>query len=35
MKKEIEKISKKKVVSWDTHLDNKYGNHGTTTRSEF
>lgn len=35
MKKEIEKISKKKVVSWDTHLDNKYGNHGTATRSEF
>ena len=35
MKKEIEKISKKKVVSWDTHLDNKYANHGTATRSEF
>ncbi len=35
MKKEIEKISKNKVVSWDTHLDKKYGIHGTAARSQF
>lgn len=35
MKKEIKKISKNKVVSWDTHLDKKYGVRGTSTRSEF
>ncbi len=35
MKKEIEKKSKNKVVSWDTHLDKKYGFHGTASRSEF
>ncbi len=35
MKKEIEKKSKNKVVSWNTHLDKKYGIHGTDTRSEF
>ena len=35
MKKEIEKKSKDKVVSWDSHLDHKYGIHGTASRSEF
>ena len=35
MKKEIEKISNNKVVSWDKHLDKKYGLHGSTTRTEF
>jgi DNA-binding XRE family transcriptional regulator len=35
MKKELEKVSKNKVVSWDTHLDKKYGVRGTDTRSEF
>jgi HTH-type transcriptional regulator / antitoxin HipB len=35
MKKEIEKRSKNKVVSWNTHLDKKYGVRGTATRSEF
>ena len=35
MKKQIEKISKNKVVSWDTHLDKKYGARGIATRSEF
>ena len=35
MKKQIEKISKNKVVSWDTHLDKKYGTRGIATRSEF
>jgi HTH-type transcriptional regulator / antitoxin HipB len=35
MKKEIEKISNHEVVSWESHLDKKYGKHGTTTRSEF
>ena len=35
MKKGIEKISKNKVVSWDTHLDKKYGKHGMAKRSEF
>ena len=35
MKKTIEKISKNKIVSWNSHLDKKYGKHGTSTRSEF
>ena len=35
MKKEIAKKSKDKVVSWDSHLDKKYGVHGTVSRSEF
>ena len=35
MKKQVEKKSKNKVVSWETHLDNKYGLHGTPTRSAF
>jgi HTH-type transcriptional regulator / antitoxin HipB len=35
MKKEIEKISNNKVVSWDKHLDKKYGLQGSTTRTEF
>lgn len=35
MKREIEKKSRNKVVSWDTHLDKKYGLHGTSTRTEF
>ena len=35
MKKEIIKKSKKKVVSWDTQLDKKYGVRGTATRLEF
>jgi DNA-binding XRE family transcriptional regulator len=35
MKKELAKKSKDKVVSWDTHLDKKYGPRGTSTRSEF
>ena len=35
MKKKTEKKSSDKVVSWDTHLDKKYGLHGTPARSEF
>lgn len=35
MKKEITKQTKDKVISWDTHLDEKYGIHGTASRSEF
>lgn len=35
MKKEIAKKTKDKVVSWDTHLDKKYGVHGTASRTEF
>ena len=35
MKKEVKKISNNKVVSWDKHLDKKYGLHGSTTRTEF
>jgi ribosome-binding protein aMBF1 (putative translation factor) len=35
MKKVTEKMSKNKVVDWDTHLDKKYGVSGTTTRTEF
>ena len=27
--------SKDKVVSWDSHLDHKYGINGTASRSEF
>ncbi len=34
MKKEITKKIKDKVASWDTHLDKKYGVHGTASRSE-
>lgn len=29
------KLSKNKIVSWDKHLDKKYGVHGTGTRTEF
>jgi len=35
MKKEIEKISDNKVVSWDKHLDKKYGTNGSISRTEF
>ncbi len=35
MKKGIAKESKDKVVSWDTHLDKKYGVRGTASRSDF
>ena len=35
MKKEVVKKAKDKVVSWDKHLDKKYGLRGITTRSEF
>ena len=35
MKKGIEKISDNKVVSWDKHLDEKYGLQGSATRTEF
>ena len=28
MKKEIVNRSKNKIVSWDSHLDKKYGKHG-------
>jgi len=35
MKNQTEKISKNKIISWDTHLDKKYGKRGTATRSEF
>ncbi|MGI8635715.1 MAG: helix-turn-helix domain-containing protein [Segetibacter sp.] len=35
MKKEIEKKSKNKVLSWETHLDSKYGLHGTSPRTQF
>lgn len=35
MKKEIGKTIKNKIVSWDTHLDKKYGVRGTATRSVF
>ena len=31
----MRKKSKDKVVSWDSHLDHKYGIHGTASRSEF
>jgi len=30
-----EKKSKNKIVSWDDHLDKKYGKRGTSTRTEF
>jgi HTH-type transcriptional regulator / antitoxin HipB len=30
-----EKLSKNKIVSWDEHLDKKYGVPGTDTRTEF
>ena len=35
MKKVTEKISKNKVVDWDTNLDKKYGLSGTASRTEF
>ncbi len=35
MKKEVAKKPKDKVVSWDSHLDKKYGVHGTASRTEF
>jgi HTH-type transcriptional regulator/antitoxin HipB len=35
MRKKVEVKSKNKVISWDTHLDKKYGVHGTVSRSEF
>ncbi|TAH09093.1 MAG: XRE family transcriptional regulator [Sphingobacteriia bacterium] len=35
MKKEVEKISNNKLISWDKHLDKKYGLHGSNTRTEF
>ncbi len=35
MKKVSIKKVKDKVVSWDKHLDKKYGLHGTTSRAEF
>lgn len=35
MKKEIPKISKNNIVNWDSHLDKKYGVHGTETRTAF
>lgn len=30
-----EKKSKNKMVSWDEHLDKKYGKRGTSSRTEF
>ena len=30
-----EKMSENKIASWDLHLDNKYGKHGTPSRTEF
>ncbi len=30
-----EKKSKNKIVSWDNHLDKKYGKRGTVARTEF
>ena len=35
MKREIAKKSKDKIIEWNTHLEKKYGLHGTATRSEF
>jgi hypothetical protein len=35
MEKEITKKAKDKVVSWESHLDKKYGERGNATRSEF
>ncbi|MBA4260100.1 helix-turn-helix domain-containing protein [Sediminibacterium sp.] len=35
MKKELTKKTKDKVVSWDKHLDKKYGIRGTASRLEF
>ena len=35
MKKVTEKISKNKIVDWDTHLDKKYGIIGSPDRIEF
>ena len=33
-KMKTEKRSKDKIVSWDVHLDNKYGKHGEPERNE-
>ena len=35
MKKVTTKKIKDKLVSWDTHINKKYGVHGTATRAEF
>lgn len=35
MKNETKKIPNNEILSWDAHLDKKYGEHGTPTRSEF
>jgi HTH-type transcriptional regulator / antitoxin HipB len=35
MKKEIEKISNNKIVSWDDHIDKKYGKLGTKKRDAY
>lgn len=32
---ENEKKSKNEIVSWDSHLDKKYGERGTSTRTDF
>ena len=32
---ENEKKSKNEIVSWDTHLDKKYGERGTSSRTDF
>ena len=32
---QTEKKSKNKIVSWNDHLDKKYGKRGTETRTEF
>jgi len=34
-KMQTEKKSKNKIVSWNDHLDKKYGKRGTETRTEF
>ena len=35
MKNQIEKISENKVISWDKHLDKKYGTNGSISRTKF
>lgn len=35
MKKAVVIKIKDKVVSWESHIDKKYGVHGTSSRSEF
>jgi HTH-type transcriptional regulator / antitoxin HipB len=35
MKKEIEKISNNKIVSWDDHIDKKYGKPRTKKRDAY